>query len=108
MSTVAIVILAVVIGIGVIVVVAVVGAQAGQRRGYSGLGGQTIVRCSKGHLFTTLWVVGSSLKAVRLGDRRIQRCPVCEAWRIVAPVPDVELTEDDRRTAAAHHDTSLP
>jgi hypothetical protein len=34
-----------------------------------------IVRCSKGHLFTTIWVPLASFKAVRLGSRRYQRCP---------------------------------
>jgi hypothetical protein len=108
MSPWVIVVLAVVIGAGIVVVVAVVGAQAGRQRGYSGLGGQTIVRCSRGHLFTTLWIVGSSVKAVRLGYRRYQRCPVCKKWRIVVPVPDSELSDEDRRVAAEHHDTSLP
>jgi hypothetical protein len=47
-------------------------------------------------------------KAVRLGFKRYQRCPVCHAWRIVVPVPDLELTDEDRRVAAAHHDSRLP
>ncbi len=89
-------------------VIARMGAAAGRKRGYSGMGGDTIVRCSRGHLFTTLWIVGSSVKAVRLGARRYQRCPVCEKWRIVVPVPDDELTDEDRRVAAAHHDTKFP
>ena len=84
------------------------GAAAGRKRGYSGMGGDTIVRCSRGHLFTTVWVVGSSLKAVRLGDRRYQCCPVCGKWRTVVPVPDDELSDEDRRIAAEHHDTRLP
>lgn len=88
--------------------IARMGAAAGQKRGYSGMGGDTIVRCSRGHLFTTKWIVGSSVKAVRLGSRRYQRCPVCKKWRIVAPVRDDELTDEDRRTAAEHHDTRLP
>ena len=89
-------------------VIARMGAAAGQKRGYSGMGGDTIVRCSPGHLFTTKWIVGSSVKAVRLGYKRYQRCPVCKKWRIVAPVPDDELTDEDRRIAAEHHDTRLP
>jgi hypothetical protein len=89
-------------------VIARMGAAAGQRRGYSGMGGDTIVRCSQGHLFTTTWIVGSSVKAVRLGYKRYQRCPVCQKWRIVVPVRDDELTEEDRRVAAERHDTKLP
>ena len=88
--------------------IARMGAAAGQRRGYSGMGGDTVVRCSQGHLFTTTWIVGSSVKAVRLGYKRYQRCPVCRKWRIVVPVRDDELTEEDRRVAAEHHDTKLP
>jgi len=84
------------------------GAAAGRKRGYSGMGGDTIVRCSRGHLFTTRWIVGSSVKAVRLGYRRYQRCPVCKKWRMVLPVRDDELTDEDRRVAAEHHDTKLP
>lgn len=89
-------------------VIARMGAAAGQRRGYSGMGGDTIVRCSQGHLFTTTWIVGASVKAVRLGDKRYQRCPVCQKWRIVVPVRDDELTEEDRQVAAEHRDTKLP
>jgi hypothetical protein len=89
-------------------VIARMGAAAGQKRGYAGMGGDTIVRCSRGHLFTTVWIVGSSVKAVRLGYKRYQRCPVCEKWRIVVPVRDDELTDEDRRVAAEHHDTKLP
>jgi hypothetical protein len=84
------------------------GAAAGRKRGYAGMGGDTIVRCSRGHLFTTVWVVGSSVKAVRLGYKRYQRCPVCGKWRIVVPVPDDELSDEDRQIAAEHHDTRLP
>jgi hypothetical protein len=108
MSTWVIVVLAVVIGAGVVLVIAVMGDHADNRHGHSSAGGETVVRCSHGHLFTTRWVVGSSLKAVRLGDRRYQRCPVCARGRIVVPVPDAELTEEDRRTAAEQHDTPLP
>ena len=89
-------------------VIARMGAAAGQRRGYVGMGCDTIVRCSRGHLFTTTWIVGSSVKAVRLGSKRYQRCPVCKKWRIVAPVRDRELTDEDRQVAAGHHDTKLP
>jgi hypothetical protein len=107
-STWVLVLLVVVIGAGIVLVVAVAGTRAGHERGYSGIGGDTIVRCSAGHLFTTKWIPGSSLKAVRLGYRRYQRCPVCAKWRIVAPVPDAELTEADRVAAAEHHTGRLP
>ena len=31
-----------------------------RRMGYSGIGGDSVVRCRAGHLFTTLWVPGAS------------------------------------------------
>jgi hypothetical protein len=103
-----IVAIVVVFAVVFVYVIARMGAKAGRERGYAGMGGDTIVRCSRGHLFTTKWIVGSSVKAVRLGSKRYQRCPVCQKWRIVVPVPDDELTDDDRRVAAEHHDTRLP
>jgi hypothetical protein len=103
-----IVAIVVVFAVVFVYVIARMGAKAGRERGYAGMGGDTIVRCSRGHLFTTKWIVGSSVKAMRLGSRRYQRCPVCQKWRIVVPVPDDELTDDDRRVAAEHHDTRLP
>ncbi|HEY1652468.1 MAG TPA: hypothetical protein VGG09_11355 [Acidimicrobiales bacterium] len=108
MPTGAIIAIVIVFAVVFVYVIAQMGAQAGQRRGYSGMGGDTVVRCSKGHLFTTKWIVSSSLKAVRLGYKRYQRCPICEKWRIVVPVEDDDLTDEDRRMAAEHHDTKLP
>jgi hypothetical protein len=108
MPTGAIVAIVIVFAVLFVYMIARMGAAAGRKRSYSGMSGETIVRCSRGHLFTTLWIVGSSVKAVRLGSKRYQRCPVCEKWRIVVPVLDDELTDEDRRVAAAHHDTKLP
>lgn len=90
-----------------IVVVLVVGTVLARRRGY-GIGGETIVRCSRNHLFTTLWVPGASFKAVRLGPKRYQRCPVGRHWGLVTPVRAEDLTEEQRQTAAAVHDTRVP
>ncbi len=72
------------------------------------LGGNLIVRCRNGHLFTTLWIPGASVKALRLGLWRVQRCPVGRHWTIVSPVGDAELSEDERRAARLHHDVGLP
>lgn len=79
-----------------------------RRRGYSGFGGNTIVRCREGHLFTTIWVPGVSLKAVRLGLARFQRCPVGAHWTIVKPVKDDDLSEDERAFATQHRDVRIP
>lgn len=80
---------------------------AARLRGYS-LGRNTVVRCRQGHLFTTIWIPGASLKAIRLGWRRFQRCPVGKHWTLVAPVADAALSEQDREAAAAHRDVRIP
>jgi hypothetical protein len=76
-------------------------------RGYP-IGGNLVVRCRQGHLFTTIWVPGASLKAVRLGWWRLQWCPVGRHWSIVTPVKESELTADERQTANARKDLQLP
>jgi len=96
------------IAIAVVVIVLVISAIAGRRAGYSGLGGDTVVTCSKGHLFTTVWVPGVSLKSIRLGFARFQYCPVGRHWGLVTPVRDCDLTEEDKRIAAEHHDARIP
>jgi hypothetical protein len=78
-----------------------------RRRGY-GVGGNATVRCRAGHLFTTLWVPGASVKAVRLGWFRFQWCPVGRHWTMVHPVRGADLTDDERERAAAIHDIRIP
>jgi hypothetical protein len=68
----------------------------------------TIVRCSKGHLFTTIWAPLASFKAVRLGQRRWQRCPVGHHWSMVTRVDPAELEPSEREAAAAVHDIRIP
>ncbi len=77
------------------------------RRGY-GLGGMVTVRCRERHLFTTIWLPGISVKALRLGPWRLQRCPVGRHWSLVTPVRRSALTEDELRAAAETHDVRLP
>jgi hypothetical protein len=77
------------------------------RRGY-GVGGNVVVRCRDGHVFTTLWLPGVSVKSLRLGPWRFQRCPVGGHWSLVTPVPRSDLTEDETRTAGATRDIRLP
>ena len=72
------------------------------------IGGKLIVRCREGHLFTTIWLPGASLKAVRLAWWRLQRCPVGNHWSLVTPVKEAELSEDERRIAHEHRDTRIP
>lgn len=68
----------------------------------------TIVRCRKGHLFTTIWIPGVNLKALDLGIARVQRCPVGQHWSLVTPVRDSTLGTGERRRARAHRDIRLP
>ena len=96
------------VGVPLVLVGILVALTVGMRRRGYGVGGRTIVRCRRGHLFTTLWVPGVSVKAVRLGWARYQRCPVGPHWSIVVPVREADLTEAERREAAAHVDGSLP
>ena len=76
-------------------------------RGYP-IGGRMIVRCRRGHLFTTLWIPGVSVKALRLGWLRFQRCPVGHHWSLITPVRDSELTEAEKSDARARRDIFLP
>jgi hypothetical protein len=76
-------------------------------RGY-GFGGNVIVRCRAGHLFTTLWIPAASVKSLRFGPWRLQRCPVGNHWSLVTPVKRSALSAEELATAAEHHDTRLP
>jgi len=78
-----------------------------RRRGYN-VGGRVIVRCNAGHFFAALWIPGASVKSIRLGWWRIQRCPVGHHWTMVAPVRVVSLTEDQRRQAEQYSDGPIP
>ncbi|HEX4526376.1 MAG TPA: hypothetical protein VH108_06485 [Gaiellaceae bacterium] len=76
-------------------------------RGYR-LGGNVVVRCRSGHLFTTIWVPGVSVKSLRLGWWRLQRCPVGRHWSIVTPVRQADLSERERANARKRKDVRLP
>lgn len=91
----------------VVVAVAVVGTLVARKLGYK-VGGRVVVRCREGHLFTTLWIPGVNLQSLDLGIARLQRCPVGRHWSLVLPVRDADLTEEERRFAAAHRSFPLP
>ena len=76
-------------------------------RGYL-IGGRLVVRCRQGHLFTTLWIPGVSVKAARFLWWRVQRCPVGHHWTVVTPVRTTELSVRERRIAKQHRDTPIP
>jgi hypothetical protein len=83
------------------------GTFVARRLGYK-VGGNVVVRCRQGHLFTTIWIPGASLKAIRLGWARLQRCPVGKHWTLVTPVRDSDLTDEERRTAGRFRDIRIP
>jgi hypothetical protein len=76
-------------------------------RGYP-LGGNLVVRCHRGHLFTTLWIPSISFKALRLGWWRVQYCPVGGHWALVTPVREGELTAGETAQARSRHDLRVP
>jgi hypothetical protein len=71
-------------------------------------GGNITVRCREGHVFTTIWIPGVSVKSARLGPWRLQRCPVGGHWSIVTPVKESDLSRWQRRSARAHRDIRVP
>jgi hypothetical protein len=85
----------------------VIGTVIARRRGYN-MGGNVIVRCRRGHLFTTIWIPGVSLTALRLGWYRLQWCPVGRHWSLVTPVNPRDLNDDVRLAATVHRDLRLP
>ena len=93
--------------VALIVIAELVATLIARRLGY-GVGGNALVRCRRGHLFTTIWLPGISLKSIRLGWWRVQRCPVGRHWSIVVPVRDVDLSADARRAAHGTRDIRIP
>jgi hypothetical protein len=93
--------------LAVAIVLLVIGTIVARRLGYK-IGGRTVVRCRQGHLFTTIWIPGLSLKAIRLGFFRLQRCPVGNHWSFVVPVRDADLTPMQRATAESNRDLQIP
>ncbi|HXX90301.1 MAG TPA: hypothetical protein VEI83_08775 [Acidimicrobiales bacterium] len=90
-----------------VVLALVVGTVVARRLGYK-VGGNTVVRCRDGHLFTTIWIPGVSVKSVRLGWYRLQRCPVGGHWTLVSPVREADLSAEERLFAEEHRDVRLP
>ena len=85
----------------------IVGTIIATRQGYT-FGKNAIVRCRQGHLFSTVWIPGASVKSLRLGFWRIQWCPVGRHIDLVHPVKPADLTEAERSFALSHHDAPVP
>ncbi len=67
-----------------------------------------IARCSQGALFETQWVPLASFKAIRLGRKRLQRCPVHRRWQIIERVDPASLTAEQRADAARYPAGRVP
>jgi hypothetical protein len=93
--------------VAVIALLLVGSTVVARRLGYN-IGGNVVVRCRQGHLYTTLWIPGVKLKGLDFGVARWQRCPVGRHWSLVTPVRDSDLTEEERRFARDHHDRPIP
>ena len=78
-----------------------------RRLGYPAAG-NVVVRCRKGHVFTTIWIPGASLKALRMGWWRFQHCPVGRHPAFVTPVRRSDLTAQEQRAADAIRDIRIP
>jgi hypothetical protein len=69
---------------------------------------ERVVRCSNGHLYQTLWIPLMSFKSVRLGPRRLQRCPVGHHWAAARRVDESTLSPRELAEARAAHDVRIP
>jgi hypothetical protein len=91
----------------VIVAGYVAGTIVARNQGYS-FGRSVPVRCRQGHLFTTTWIPGASIKALRLGLWRVQWCPVGRHVDLVRLVREADLSPAERALADEHHDIPVP
>jgi hypothetical protein len=87
------------IAVPVIAVVVLLRVVTARLRGRPAFFGEVVVRCGRGHLFTTNWSSLGSFTSIRLGSARFQHCPVGDHWSLVRPVNDSDLTAEDRRIA---------
>jgi hypothetical protein len=96
-----------VLALVIFVAVAIRAAQMSRQRRYR-FGHDVIVRCRDGHLFTTTWIPMMSVKAIRLGLLRVQRCPVGDHVTTVQLMRDEDLTPAELMEAGRHHDNGVP
>jgi hypothetical protein len=61
-----------------------------------------------GTRLTTIWLPAASVKSLRFGPRRFQRCPVGKHWSFVTPVTESDLSDEERRIAAESRDVRIP
>jgi hypothetical protein len=91
-----------------ILIVALATEALGLRRAGYPIAGNVVVRCRQGHLYTTIWVAGASVKSLRLGWARVQYCPIGRHWSLVTLVRRTDLTDDELEVADSHRDIRIP
>lgn len=69
---------------------------------------RSIVRCSEGHLFSTIWIPLISFKSIRMGPDRWQKCPICRKFRRVTRVDQESLSDAEREKANSVLDSRIP
>ncbi len=92
---------------GTVAAAYVAGTVVATRLGYS-FGGNVVVKCRSGHVFSTIWIPGGSLKSLRLGFWRVQWCPVGKHVTLVHQLKRAEISDEVRQAAAARHDARIP
>ena len=83
------------------------GTIIARQQGYS-FGWSVPVRCRQGHLFSTMWIPGASIKALRLGLWRAQWCPIGRHFDLVRLLKEADLSPAELELAAEHHDIPIP
>jgi hypothetical protein len=78
-----------------------------KQKGYS-FGKNTIVKCGKGELYTTIWIPGGSLKAIRWGMIRYQWCPVGKHFSSARIMRASDLSNEEIAIAGQVHDIYIP
>ena len=92
---------------GLALVTAAAGMLVARALGYE-LGPHALVRCRRGHLYTTSWIPGVKLKGLDFGIARFQYCPIGHHWSLAVPVRPNSVTAAERAEADAHHDVAIP
>lgn len=67
-----------------------------------GIVGDRILRCARGHLFTSS-ETARLFDSVHLGSSRFMRCPVDGKWGMASNVNSRDLTEMELLEARNHH-----
>lgn len=69
---------------------------------------RSIVECSSGAYYSTIWVPLVSFKALRLGNTRVQPCPIHHKWEKTWLVAPDTLEPEVLAKARATRDSRIP